>query len=600
MRTLIARRAASPSSIALSIVSAVLLLVVLLLPSFAPGVAGPQSVQAYHGRVTALLDPHRVDPSGAGGGFLPDARVLLLEGPSSGTQLEAYLSGPGGQQDSNGYRVGEDVVVTVTDNPSGPPFVAVSDRWRLPQLLFLAGLFVLAVIVVGGWRGVRALLALALTVAIILKVLIPLLVNGIAPIPAAVVIATFLTILTIGLTEGATRASVAAILGTSAALALTALLAAVATSIAGFTNTVGSELVSLELPNGQGLDLRGMLLAAFMIGSIGVLDDVTVTQAAAVEELGRHGLRGRQLFAGAFNVGRSHIAATVNTLFLAYAGASLPLLVFLVVGNQPTALLVNGEAISIEIVRTLVGSLGIVAAVPLTTVIAAWLAGADEGPEDAGVVGARGLDAIDRAGPRRPGLAVALGGGLALIAAVTLVAAVVVGPLTATGPRTAVAPERFGSQPPTAGGSAATSASPASSSSLVPGSRGNETPIFAVGDAIPLVGDSGATDAEVTIVQVDPQGVTPDGGTIFEVELRYDASRPVAVDPRVWVARSSSGKEATADGAPSASRPALVAGPLAAEQVRTGWLRFTLPDAPDSLSLDYRRFGGTLFSVLVY
>jgi hypothetical protein len=347
-----------------------------------------------------------------------------------------------------------------------------------------------------------------------------------------------------------------------------------------------------------------MLLAAFMIGSIGVLDDVTVTQAAAVEELGRHGLRGRQLFAGAFNVGRSHIAATVNTLFLAYAGASLPLLVFLVVGNQPTALLVNGEAISIEIVRTLVGSLGIVAAVPLTTVIAAWLASADGTPEGAGVVGATATDGIDRAHPRRPGLAVALGGGLALIAAVTLVAAAVVGPLTATGPRTAVAPERFGSQPPTAGGSAATSASPASSSpsssSLGPGSSSNDTPIFAVGDAIPLVGDSGETDAEVTIAQVDPQGVTPDGGTIFEVELRYHASRPVALDPTVWVARSSSGKEVTADGTPSAGRPALAAGPLAAGQVRTGWLRFTLPDAPDSLSLDYRRFGGTLFSVLVY
>jgi hypothetical protein len=176
--------------------------------------------------------------------------------------------------------------------------------------------------------------------------------------------------------------------------------------------------------------------------------------------------------------------------------------------------------------------------------------------------------------------------------------------LTATGPRTAVAPERFGSQPPTAGGSAATSASPASSSpsssSLGPGSSSNDTPIFAVGDAIPLVGDSGETDAEVTIAQVDPQGVTPDGGTIFEVELRYHASRPVALDPTVWVARSSSGKEVTADGTPSAGRPALAAGPLAAGQVRTGWLRFTLPDAPDSLSLDYRRFGGTLFSVLVY
>jgi uncharacterized membrane protein len=375
MRAIRARFGASSTSIVLSTVSAALLVVVLLLPNLAPSLAGPQVVQAYHGRLVALLDPHRPDPSGTGGGFLPDAQVLLLEGPEAGQTVEAYLQGPGGQQDSNGYRVGEDVVVTLTENPVGPPYVAVNDRWRLPQLFILAALFVAAVVVVGGWRGVRALLALALTVAIILKVLIPLLVNGVPPIPAAVVIATFLTILAIGLTEGATRTSVAAILGTSAALALTALLAALATSLAGFTNTLGSELVSLQLPNGQGLDLRGMLLAAFMIGSIGVLDDVTVTQAAAVDELARHGLRGRRLYAGAFNVGRSHIAATVNTLVLAYVGASLPLIVLFAAGRQDPLLVASGEVVAVEIVRALVGSIGIVAAVPITTGIAVGLIG---------------------------------------------------------------------------------------------------------------------------------------------------------------------------------------------------------------------------------
>src|SRR5206468_7210600 len=133
----------------------------------------------------------------------------------------------------------------------------------------------------------------------------------------------------------------------------------------------------------------------------------------------------------------------------------------------------------------------------------------------------------------------------------------------ATPPRTAVAPEQFGSQPPTAGDSASPSPSPgwsSGASSPGAGSSADETAIFAVGDAIPLVGDTGATDAEVTIAQVDPQGVTPDGGTIFEVELRYHASQPVAVDATAWVARSSSGQEATADGAPSAGRPALVPG----------------------------------------
>jgi uncharacterized membrane protein len=595
MRAIRARFGAASTSVVLSTMSVALLLIVLLLPNLAPSLAGPQVVQAYHGRLIALLDPHRPDPSGSGGGFLPDAQVLLLDGPSAGRTVEAYLQGPGGQQDSNAYRVGEDVVVSLTDNPVGPPFVAVNDRWRLPQLFIFTALFVLAVVVVGGWRGVRALLGLALTVAIILKVLIPLLVNGVSPIPAAVVIATFLTILAIGLTEGATRTSVAAILGTSAALALTALLAAIATSVAGFTNTLGSELVSLQLPNGQGLDLRGMLLAAFMIGSIGVLDDVTVTQAAAVDELARHGLRGRRLYAGAFNVGRSHIAATVNTLFLAYAGASLPLLVFVVIGNQPTALLVNGEAISIEIVRTLVGSLGIVAAVPLTTVIAAWLAGADEEPADraAGAVAGRAT---------RPGPGLALGGGLAAIAVVTAVAAAIVGPLTTTGPRSPLTPDVFGSLPPLAGASPGSSGTPgASGEPSTPGASGDQTPVFSVGDAIPLVDDAGVTSGEVTIRQVEPQASTTGDGIVLEVELAYRAARPLTIDLDAWVARSSSGREAArVDTGGTAGRPALAGGPLAAGQTRSGWLDFQLPDAPDSLSLDYRRFGGTLFTVLVY
>jgi uncharacterized membrane protein len=616
MRAIRARFGTSSTSVVLSTLSAGLLIVVLLLPNLAPSVAGPQVVEAHHGRLIALLDPHRPDPSGSGAGFLPDARVLLLDGPSAGQTVEAYLQGPGGQQDSNAYRVGEDVVVTLTDNPVGPPFVAVNDRWRLPQLLIFIALFVAAVIVVGGWRGVRALLGLALTVAIILKVLIPLLVNGVPPIPAAVVIATFLTILAIGLTEGATRTSVAAILGTAAALALTAVLAAVATYVAGFTNTLGSDLVSVQLPNGQGLDLRGMLLAAFMIGSIGVLDDVTVTQAAAIEELARHGLRGRRLYAGAFNVGRSHIAATVNTLFLAYAGASLPLLVFVVIGNQPTALLLNGEAISIEIVRTLVGSLGIVAAVPLTTVIAAWLTGADEEPVEAIARAATGVGGAGAGGDgrdggargvvarrgARPGPGLALGGGLAVIAVVTAVAAAVVGPLTATGPRTPLTPDTFGSLPPVAGGSPGSGGTPGvSGEPSGPGASGDETAMFSVGDTIPLVDDSGATSGEVTVRQVDPQASTAGGGIVLEVELGYRAVRPLTVDPDAWVAQSSSGDEAgRVDAAGATGRPVLVGGPLEAGQTRSGWLEFELPDAPDSLSLDYRRFGGTVFSVLVY
>lgn len=578
--------AASGSTVVLSAVSAALLLVVLLLPDIAKPLSGPSVITAYHGRITALLDPHRPDPSGQGGGFLPDARVRLLEGPKADQEIEAYLQGPGGQQDSSGYRVGEEVVVTLTRTADGSEMAAVSDRWRLPQLAWLGIIFVAAVVLVGGWRGVRALLALALTIAIILRILIPLLVNGVPPIPVAIVLATTITILAIALTEGLTAHSVAAILGTAGALALTALLAAVVTSVAGFTNTLGSDLVYLQLPDGTGLDLRGLLLAAFMIGAIGVLDDVTVTQAAAVEQLSRQaGLTGRRLYASAFAVGRSHIAATVNTLFLAYAGASLPLLVFFAVGGQPTAMLLNGEAVSIEIVRTLVGSLGIVAAVPLTTLIAVWMNA--EAPAT--------TESQDRAGAwlRRP--PITLLAGLLIVAAVTLVATLAVSPLLGSVPRRALTPDQFGGTPPL------TSASPGVPGSGIPtaepSASGEDTPIFAVGEAIPLF-DASGTLGDVTVVSSDVQAAASGTGVVVLAEVRYAADRDLVVDPTAWVGLRLEGEIPA--GAPPAGKPALAAGVLRAGQSRAGWLAFNLHDPADTLLLDYRFFGSTLFSVQLY
>ncbi|HKG57884.1 MAG TPA: YibE/F family protein, partial [Candidatus Limnocylindrales bacterium] len=179
------RRLALPlRHLVLPAISAALLLLVLALPDLGPPSTGPEVQTAYHARVIALLDPHRPDPTGAGGGFLPDARVALLEGPQTGQEVDAYLQGPGGQQDNTGYRVGEDVVVTFDKSADGSPaFVAVQDRWRLPQLGWLALAFGLAVVIAGGWRGLRALLALTLTVAVVIRILVPLLVQGVPPIP---------------------------------------------------------------------------------------------------------------------------------------------------------------------------------------------------------------------------------------------------------------------------------------------------------------------------------------------------------------------------------------------------------------------------------
>jgi uncharacterized membrane protein len=347
----------------------------LLVPDIAPQPAtGEVPVQLARGRIVELIDPGS-DPAA------PGARVLIVEdvpdGPAAGTTVEAVLQGPNGVEATSEFAVGDEVILNISTDPAAP-FIAVNDRYRVPTMALLLALFAVSVIAVGGWRGVRSLLALALTLGVIVRIVVPLILAGWDPAWVAIGAATGVTIATFLLTEGAGRTTVAAAVGTFLALSLVAVLAVVFDSLARFTPLRGSEsagfLVSL---GGAEVDLGGLVLAAVIFGALGVLDDVTVTQASTVEELHRADPRaGTWPLAGrAMNVGRSHIAATVNTLVLAYVGASLPLIVLLAAGQQDPLLILSGEVMAVEVVRSLVGSIGIVAAVPLTTAIAVLLVG---------------------------------------------------------------------------------------------------------------------------------------------------------------------------------------------------------------------------------
>ena len=230
--------------------------------------------------------------------------------------------------------------------------------------------------VVGGWRGVRSLIALALTLAVIIKIVVPLILAGHDPVLVAILAATGVTIATFLLIEGFRTQTLAAAVGTFASLALVAGLAIMFDELARFTQFRGSEdatfLQAVGLPN---IDIGGLLLAGIIFGALGILDDVTMTQAATVTELNEASpsLSRVVLAKRAMNVGRSHISATVNTLFLAYVGASLPLIVLFAAGRQDPLLTASMEVVAVEIVRAVVGSIGIVLAVPLTTAIAAAL-----------------------------------------------------------------------------------------------------------------------------------------------------------------------------------------------------------------------------------
>jgi uncharacterized membrane protein len=349
----------------------VLLFVLSLIPDLTPPSSEPPPVVLVHARIVELLDTGGVPGS-------PDARVIVVDGPQAGSMLDAYLQGPSGQQEVPRYAVGDEVIVNISQQGEDANFVAVADRYRVPALAALLGLFAVAVTLVGGWRGVRSLIALALTLAVIIRVVVPLLLAGWNPVFLAVGSATLVTIATLLLTEGARPTTIAAAAGTFLSLALTALLAVAFNALAQFTELQGSgDLVYLQTVGRPELDLGGLLLAAVIFGALGILDDVTITQAATVDELydADPRVKRSELFRRAMNVGRSHISATVNTLALAYVGASLPLIVLFNAGQQDPFLTVSGEIVAVEVVKALVGSIGIVAAVPATTAIAVLLVG---------------------------------------------------------------------------------------------------------------------------------------------------------------------------------------------------------------------------------
>jgi uncharacterized membrane protein len=308
----------------------------------------------------------------------PLAEIVFVDGARAGQRAEAQVEGPSGQLQLPDYKPGDEVIAAIDTDPDGNVTTAVIDRWRLPVLEWLVGGFAIVTILVAGWRGIRALVSLALTLVLAVKLLIPLLLAGWNPVGLAICLGTLITIASLLLTQGFTRATLAAVLGTAIGLAATGILAVITTEAARFTIAQGSEhMIYLQQLAGDRIDLSGLLLAAVIFGGLGVLNDVAISQAATVDEL--HSISpsmGRgELFSRTMNVGIAHLAATVNTLVFAYLGAALPLLVLLALQIESVGLSVNEEIVAVEIVRTLVGSIGILLAVPITTAIAAWLAG---------------------------------------------------------------------------------------------------------------------------------------------------------------------------------------------------------------------------------
>jgi uncharacterized membrane protein len=303
--------------------------------------------------------------------------VRLLEGPDAGEEIELQeLSTAGGAFTPS---VGDTVVLGYfADSPPGFQY-SFADVERRSPLLLLTVFFAVAVVALGRWKGLRALVGIVIGLGVLIVFMLPAMLGGANPVAVALVGSAAAAIAAIYLAHGLNAASTTALIGTFASLAIVGVLAWLFVEGSQFSGLATEEALYLQISSDSTINFRGLLLAGIVIGSLGVLDDVTVTQVSAVWELRRANAAYtfRDLYLAGIRIGRDHIASTVNTLVLAYAGASLPLLLLFSESQQALVDVVNGEAIAIEVVRTLVGSIGIVASVPITTALAAAVVGGD-------------------------------------------------------------------------------------------------------------------------------------------------------------------------------------------------------------------------------
>ncbi len=264
-----------------------------------------------------------------------------------------------------------EAVVLVRSDLDGEVTYEVYEPYRLNSLLWLVVLFVGLAVIISGWRGLSALIGLTATLFILIKWVIPGIVAGGNPLLISFGGAVAIAMISIYLSHGFSKRTTLAVLSTLFTLCLSLLMAVLAVRFATLFGMGSEETVYLS--SFGDFDLRGLLLGAIVIGTLGVLDDITTTQVAAVEELHKanHRLSLKQLYHRGFSVGKEHIASMINTLVIAYVGASFPVFLLITKSPQPLWVILNNEYLAEEIVRTLVGSATLILAVPVATGLAA-------------------------------------------------------------------------------------------------------------------------------------------------------------------------------------------------------------------------------------
>lgn len=280
------------------------------------------------------------------------------------------------QSQLNIYKEGEKVLITGYKKETGEDIYYITDYIRTPQIAILFFIFLLLAVFIGKNKGFLSLVSMGISFLIIFLFLLPQIHAGKDPTIIAIISSIFIIPITFYLSHGFNKKTTIAILGTLISLIITGILAVLFVNATKLSGGAMEEALFLQGTNNTYFNLKGLLLAGIIIGTLGIMDDITISQTSIVFQLHdlKKDIKLNDLYKKSMALGKDHIASMINTLILVYAGASMPLLLLFLNESRSFTEIINLEAISTEIVRTLVGSIGLITAVPITTYLATLVA----------------------------------------------------------------------------------------------------------------------------------------------------------------------------------------------------------------------------------
>lgn len=335
--------------------------------------------ETLEGRVMEISEEKLITPVGSTSSQLYQKLEIFITKGSLKNKKITVENGNLPISNVNKYRVGDNLVITYGKDFQGKDSFYISDYVRRHALAWLFVIFVVMVVAVGRWQGVTSLIGMVVSFFVIFKFILPEISAGHDPVQVAILGSLLIIPATFFLSHGVNKKTGIAVAGTLIALIITGFLAYAFVTVTKLTGFASEEANFLQAFNPGHINIRGLLLAGIIIGVLGVLDDITISQSAIIQQLktANPELKTGELYSKAMIIGRDHIASMVNTLILVYTGAALPLLIIFIDNPQPFAEIINHEVIADEIVRTLVGSIGLILAVPITTALASLLVGTE-------------------------------------------------------------------------------------------------------------------------------------------------------------------------------------------------------------------------------